>query len=177
MRHLTCFLALFILMSSCKQTKKNTLSTEQYFDLNEFFDAQIKNLSSQNPAVYKNVSINGQKEAKQIKIDDWRKELDLFLSSDINKADWRGAFNKTVTDSTIIYNTHEDKIFVKKLELGFDEDENIQKVKIIIERNNLIYSSNDTLEYIPKTRYSIKKSQKIKLLSPRNYSVEGQFIF
>ncbi len=169
------YLVIPIFLFSCKQNKTEpNVSGQTYFDVKGYFEAEAKRLQSLNPTINKEVSINYESEQKTLQIADWNKELEIFIAADINKADWRGQFKEVNTPQKISYNTENEKVFVKNLEV-YKVGGQVQKIFVIINRKNLVYNSIDTLKYIPDSLYEIKKSQKIKLLDLRNYAITGRF--
>lgn len=145
-----------------------------YFDVQAFFNKEIKRLSELNPTVYKTVSENGQQESKQLKINDWKRELKLFLAADINKAAWRSAFKIDKSDSLTTYTSLDEKIPIKKLSIIKLKDKVIE-IEVINVNYNILYKATDTLNYYTDSLYRIKKTQNIKLLSPKTYEVTGKF--
>ena len=64
-----------------------------YFDMKGFLDAQVAELSRQQPAVEKQVQLrDGRTETTRVSNVDWAKELQIFYQADINKPALRGAY-------------------------------------------------------------------------------------
>ena len=118
--------------------------------------------------------VNGEREDMKVKINNWEKEFETFISSDINKSSWRGSFKVKKDYSTEIYVTDNEKIPIKKVEIFYRNDK-ISGIKIIINTSNRLYISKDTLSYYPDSLYQIKKVQKIKLMDQKTYQIIGKF--
>ena len=172
MRKLFCFF--LILASSCTLKEQKMDGTGVYFDLTAYFKKEAARLSQSNLSIDKTVTVNGSQEEKKIKIDDWEKEFQSFISADINKASWRGSFKLEQDSISETYFTENEKIPVKKVEIAYRGDQ-IFSIKIFIINTNYLYVSNDSLSYYPDSLYQIKKTQKIKLLNEKKYSINGAF--
>ncbi|RZK44239.1 MAG: hypothetical protein EOO90_00830 [Pedobacter sp.] len=159
---------------SCSPKEPGIVESENLFDLKGFFEKEAARLEKLNLTVNKTVSIDGVEENKKIKIQDFAKELNSFISSDINKASWRGAFNINKTENLLQYTTTNEKIPVKELIIQF-ENEEVKSIRIINEVKNILYHSSDTLTYFPDSLYEIRKTQKIKLIKEKNFRITGRF--
>lgn len=170
------YAALFlILLASCgRAEKQNAPSSAPYFDVQAYFNQEVKKLSTKNPVVHKTVVINGSTENKALKIADWNKELSSFIDADINKRAWEGEFKVQKTNHGLLYTSNNDKVPVKKLEIRKDKN-GITSVTIILKNSNYLYSSADTLSYYPDSLYQIKKIQQIQLMSAKSYRISGAF--
>jgi hypothetical protein len=174
MRKLIIYLlALFLI--SCTQKEQEKTSAKIYFDVKGYFEKEAKRLDNNKALVHKSVAINGITEQKTIHIPDFKNELGSFISSDINKASWRGSFNVKKDKDLTVYTTTEEKIPVKKIEVRMQNDKPVY-IKILVVNTNILYTSSDTLAYFPDSLYEIKKTQKIKLLKEKKYAVIGKFI-
>jgi len=161
---------------SCNQRKESEANTNLlYFDIKGYFGKEINRLQKLTPTVKKTVSVNGAVEDKSIKINDWNKELAIFVDADINKTSWKGSFNSSKTDTTENFISTNKKIPVKNISIQRKGNQ-VLKLEIIIANQNILYSSNDTLTYYPDSLYQIKKQQKIELLKVKNYQISGRFL-
>ncbi len=173
MRKLTLY-ALLIFCSACTFKEQDKLDSKTYFDVSGYFKGEAARLTKANLPVDKIVMVNGKMEEKKITITNWEKEFDLFISSDINKASWKGAFNTVKSDSITTYTSNSDKISVKKVEVVY-QNEKIKAIKIFVTNTNNLYTSKDTLSYYPDSLYQIKKIQSIKLMDEKKYQITGKF--
>lgn len=159
---------------SCNQQKEAEANTDLlYFDTKGYFEKEALRLKKINPVVQKSVFINGSVESKSTKIDDWEKELSIFVDADINKTSWKGSFKISKTPDTENYISDNRKIPVKRITV-VKLDNKITSIKIIRENKNIIYHSADTLSYYPDSLYEIRKQQKIKMLNPKKYIITGK---
>jgi hypothetical protein len=173
MRKLTLY-ALLIFCSACTFKEQDNLSSKSYFDLSGYFKGEAARLTKANWPIDKTVMVNGKMEEKKLTITNWEKEFDSFISSDINKASWKGAFKMAKNDNTTTYTSNSDKIPVKKVEVAY-QNEKIKAIKIFVTNTNNLYTSKDTLSYYPDSLYQIKKTQSIKLMDEKKYQITGKF--
>ncbi|WP_443938304.1 hypothetical protein [Pedobacter sp. MW01-1-1] len=160
-----------LLLAACSRPETNDNAT--YFDLKGYFEQEAFRLQKRNLPVRKKVEINGSTESKTLTITDWTKELAIFADADINKKSWKGSFQVSDTGAELIYSTNNKKIPVKKLVIQKAHNR-IKKIEIIVLNKNILFHSSDTLLYYPDSLYSIKKEQKIKFLSAKNYRISGE---
>ncbi len=171
---LIIFSFLIVFISSCTQKEQNKVQIKSYFDLKGYFEKEADRLNKTKSKINKSVAINGETEHKIVKIEDYKAELSSFISSDINKASWKGAFNIQKKGNSTIFSTSNEKIPIKKLEVQYVNNK-IRFIQILIETDNILYHSIDSLTYFPDSLYEIKKIQKIKLLKEKKYVVVGKF--
>jgi len=169
------FLCIALIATSCTSNPGNSKSAEKptYFNVKAYFDRESRTLNKRKVSVVKIVSVNGSTEKKEIVVQDWTKELSAFSNNDINKTAWQGEFSVTKTESTILYRTKNIKIPVQELKVHTHND-TVDRVQLIIQNKNLLYTSTDTLTYLSGKFYKIKKEQKIWLLKPREYIISGR---
>lgn len=172
MRKYALLFAGFLL--SCGTPEQEQRSTKlEYFDLKGYFGKEAASLSRRANTVDKTVIVNDSAERKQVKITNWDKELSAFVDADINKAAWKGAFNTSTNKAGLLYTSTNEKVPVKRLQI-FKNSEAITGIVIVLENSNYLYRSSDTLRYYPDSLYEIKKSQQIKLMSPKRYQITGR---
>ena len=168
------FYCLVIIYSSCTIKEQDKSMAKSYFDLDSYFKSEANRLTKANLPINKTVSVNGEDEEKEIRINNWENEFDSFISANINKAAWRGSYKVIKHNSAEIYLTGNEKIPVKKVEITYRKDK-IYSIKIYITNNNRLYTSKDSLSYYPDSLYQIKKVQQIKLMDQKTYQVTGRF--
>ncbi|OWK71199.1 hypothetical protein [Pedobacter sp. AJM] len=170
-----CILVFALAFLSCNPHEEPKANTGlPYFDLKGYFGNEIMRLKKAKPIVNKTVSINGVKENKSLHINDWDKELAIFIDADINKNSWKGSFKTNRKDDIITYTSDNKKIPVKKISVT-EKSSKISRIEIIINQKNILFQSQDTLTYLPDQLYQIKKQQKIRFLSTKNYAVIASF--
>ncbi|WP_443946323.1 hypothetical protein ACJVDH_04215 [Pedobacter sp. AW1-32] len=169
------FLCIALIAASCTPNPGNNKSAEKpaYFNVKAYFDQQSRALNKRKVSVVKIVSVNGSTEKKELVVQDWTKELSAFSNNDINKTAWQGEFSVTKTDSTIVYRTKNIKIPVRELLVHVNND-TVDRIQLIIQNKNLLYTSTDTLSYTSGKFYRIKKQQNIWLLKPREYVISAE---
>lgn len=165
---------LVVFYSSCTLKEQEKTTAKSYFGLDSYFKSEASRLTKANLQIDKTVMVNGESEEKNVKINNWEKELESFISSDINKASWKGSFEIQKDNSKITYLTDNKKIPVKKVEITYRKDK-IYGIKIFITNTNKLYTSKDSLIYYPDSLYQIKKVQQIKLMDQKMYQVTGRF--
>lgn len=161
-------------LMSCGTPEQEQPSTKlEYFDLKGYFSKEAASLARSTAMVDKTVIITDSAERKQVKITNWEKELSAFVDADINKAAWKGAFKSRKNEDGLEYTSTNEKVPVKRLQI-FKRNEAITGIVIVLENSNYLYRSTDTLRYYPDSLYQIKKSQQIKLMSPKRYQITGR---
>ena len=157
---------------ACKPAIKETGATLKYFDLKGFFNADTARLNKLSPTVLKTVSHNKDSQTKEVKIDNWGRELSLFIDADINKPAWQNSYSITSDSSTLIYKSKDPAL--KMLEMIIKHDK--QKVKWILIFNNtsnMLYTTTEKLSYYPDSLYLIEKKQHVRLMGNNFYRIVG----
>lgn len=164
---------LAVLMTSCSQTAEQRPPSD-YFDLKTYFASEVTRLEARNPSVSKTVSIDETTEQKELKIEDWEKELSAFSDADINKAAWRGLFTVEKMSGIERYTANDEKAAVRSLIIHRSAGA-VTSIHITIKNKNALYTSVDELTYYPDSLYEINKVQKINFTDPKIYKVKGRF--
>lgn len=151
------------------------VNQKPYFDVAEFFKKEATRLQKKQQRVQKKVGKNGQQEIKQLQIQDWEREFGLFISSDINKADWLGSYTIDSTAQKISYTRKEAKLRTESIEIYKLPSGRVKQIQIINSDKNWLYSSNEKLNYFPDSLYRIHKEQSILILGESRYTIEGVF--
>ncbi len=165
---------LFIVLCSCSSKEQNKPQIAAYFNVKNYFEKEAARLDNLHRPIQKTVVINGVAETKQIKIESFSDELGTFINSDINKASWRGSFTVKKASNLELYHTDNEKIPVKNVQIQY-KNNSVKSIQIIVSTTNILYHSIDTLNYYPDSLYEIKKTQKIRLIEEKRYSVIGKF--
>ena len=169
-----CGFLLLLSLGCTDQSAEQQQRELTYFDIKGYFKAEVNRLNKLKPSITKSVEINDSLERKAVRILDWKKELSIFSEADINRASWKGLFKLEKHDGTHIYTSDDEKVPVKKLALRF-EGKRIKQILIVLNTDNSLYDSKDSLSYYPDSLYRIKKTQHIKLLSSKHYEIQGLF--
>ncbi|HUH18481.1 hypothetical protein [Albibacterium sp.] len=169
------FYLILFLFSSCSEVKNTTSVDLVYFDLKGYFSNEAARLTSMQQSVRKEVSRNGEKESKVILINDWTKEFDLFIESDINKPSWTSSYKVETNGDTTFYRALTPDLRTRLIQIIKEEGKNIKSISISNKSLNKLYKSHETLFYYPDSIYIIKKEQYVRFLSENKYSVTGIF--
>jgi hypothetical protein len=168
------FLIGFIyLLASCN-SQKEEFQEAFHYPIKSYFNSEVLKLKEKNSTVLKTITHNDVSESKELKIEDWEKEFALFLESDINKTSWKNGYTKDSTSNKITYKAIEEGLRTKFIEIDLIDHKPV-KFKITNSVKNYLYSSQENLEYIPDSIYTIQKTQKTVILGENKYKIEGKF--
>lgn len=147
MRYL--FLFLIIYSWGCQAPEIKT-SQNKFFDLKEYIQYEIKELSDQ--SIDKNITLNGVHETKKIDTPDLQLEFSELLASDINKAAWLDKFEKTSKGNKTIYKNIDQSMEIKLMEILYQskKEQEVEYIFIKKEKKNLLNHSVKELEYSPR---------------------------
>lgn len=165
------------LLSSCGESEQTTqnLQTEVYFDIKGFFEEEAVRLSGNSNPVHKEITRNREEtESKNITIKDWKKELSLFIESDINKPAWTSSYQVREEGDSTVYITSDPNLRTKKIVINM-EDEKVAAITISNEVTNQLYTSQEKLYYSPDSLYRIEKEQDVRVIGSNQYLVTGKF--
>jgi hypothetical protein len=160
--------------SSCSRSEKTELINPTYFDIKSYFINEASSLSVGKSLVLKEVNRNGEKEVKNILIQDWEKEFDLFIQSDINKPSWTSSYKVENLGDTTIYNALTPNLRTRVIQIIKTNNE-INSILIKNESLNKLYKSYEYLTYYPDSTYIIEKVQQVRFLGENNYKIIGTF--
>lgn len=163
------------LFSCTENSTKETADTssEKYFDIKGYFEKEILQLSTTDTRIEKTVGKDGDYETKVIQIEDWDKELGSFYAIDLNKPAYTGQFTVTQDSLSMQYTANSPKLDIRSIQIKYIGDEVSQ---IIIHRqiDNMLYSTEERLEYSKNNFYKINKVQNIVVLGTNKYSIQGK---
>lgn len=162
------------IFASCGVKDEEKATTQTYFSISDYFNNEAARLSKTNPMITKTVFVNDKTEEKKLRITNWEQELSSFIDADINKASWKGSFQLKKSDTSETYLSQSEKIPVKKVVILL-RGKNVEGIKIFLENKNVLYSSTDSLVYLPNDYFEINKTQKIKLMDTKRYIIKGKF--
>ena len=164
----------FIILDGCKPSVNANTPNVKYFDLKKYFTDEAARLSKHNAPIIKTVSYNGQPETKNILIKNWQRELDLFTSSDINKAAWKDSYKVFQNDSGMIYDAIDTNLHTRRIVIRLKANK-VSSIFISNFTKNPLYQTSEKLIYYPDSVYFIEKHQSVKLLGTNNYQITGKF--
>ena len=173
----TCFFAAYFLLINSIGCKPNTVSKKNeliYFDLKSYFNSEAARLKLKNKAIIKAVTYNKSTESKTVFIQNWEREFDFFISSDINKPSWKDSYTIEKSEDLIIYRAKLKELKLREMIVKMDNNK-VKWVFVYNAINNLLYFSSEQLSYFPDSLYQIEKQQKVKLLSKNYFRVKEKF--
>ena len=157
------FVAIAMVLFSCQDTPGVPIEQPHFFDLKAFFSEEMERLKNVNK-LNKKALIDGNLEEKTIEGIDLKKELALFVDSDINKVSW---LDKYETDSTfnkevltqITYKAKDERLKTNRLAVHFEQGK-VDSIEIIRKSSSLAAELEQYLIYLPAKGYSIESRQK-----------------
>lgn len=174
------------LLLSCtpteKQPNKDPARVDNYFPLSDFVKNQINLLGGKE--VSRRLFINGEEEqVKQtMSEENWGRELDLFMQSDINKSSLASSYSTIESDEKITHLLIEGEPGdVEKLEV-FKDGDHIERIEFSFKKENTFYLSqgSGTLTINPETgrlsAYRLTGYQKVWFLSANTMELEGEVL-
>lgn len=167
-----------IILASC--APKQELKINNYFDIKGYFTYQISILEKEKPKFTKLIIINKEKEAKDLTNIDWKKELDPYLQTDINKVAYAQSYETIENDSMVNYTLKAAQTLPVKSILIKSEPKTKQINSITIESSdeNMLYywkkSLVSTFEHGKLKTYSIRGKQKILIFDEEAFIVEAE---
>lgn len=166
-------LSLAAVVSSCTSaTDQEKKKIDPEFDIPSFFENEIRLLNASKPKVTKTVHKDSISETKQLNIADWEKELANFTSIDLNKPAYQGTYSKDSVGNSVTYTFQDPSVDLSVVKIVY---ENGAPAVFSIKRanKNLLYDTEEQLEYIKNKSYSVDKTQTVKLLGSQHYHIQG----
>ncbi|MGK6353216.1 hypothetical protein [Parapedobacter sp. DT-150] len=148
--------------------------TAPYFSLENYFRQEAERLDRQAPQIHKTVSKNGEAESRDIRIDDWQKELALFSDADINKPAWQGSYQRDSTHSTLTYTRIDPALRTERIIVEKHTDGTVKHIHVTNRVDNMLYNTLEELDYYPDSLYRISKQQQVRIIGKTDYTVIGQ---
>jgi hypothetical protein len=167
--------ALLVLLVIAGCTKQQEQPAEnRFFDVKGFFTAEAGRLNQQKAFSEKTAIKDGRAETKKIRVDDWKTELDPFLASDINKSSWRNSYRSTSAADSVVYDALEDDLRTRRIVVRKGAAGRVTAVKIENRTSNALFSSSESLVYIPDSTYQITKTLDVRLIGRNDYLISGK---
>lgn len=168
-------LALPFLLVSCQENEP-IANESNYFSTKHFFESEFNRLNSRSTLVKKITLLNGKIDSTGFKTVDWKKELELFENSDINKPAWKSSFkvDSIRIDSSLLirYTAMDSAISVQLLEIKILENQ-VKSIHVRKASSNFIYKTAQQLSYYVDSSYTIQGSQNVLWFYHSNYKVSG----
>lgn len=173
----------FVLLTGCQRGPSPVESTDRYFSLERYFNNQIAALESQNRSIEKTVRKNQELETRTIANPDWAVELKAFVNSDINKPAWRNSYRidsiapeaSSPEADNLTYTAQEADLRVRAIRIRRDPQGTIRRIVIERSETNYLYTSRETLTYVPDSLYAIERLQEVRVLGVTEFQVSGLF--
>jgi hypothetical protein len=159
--------------------KEKDLTYKKYFDLRGFSESILQKLEKQKPKVTKTWQIGSQKETKVTEKIDWKKELSLFVESDLNKKAFINSYIISETKNTISYDLKkEEALSVKKLKIENLPKKNSKRISISSSTSNYLFRTNSEIAMTVingnLSEYSIYTIQKLFLSKSDTSIIKGK---
>lgn len=144
-----------------------------YFSLEDYFRSEAARLQQLAPTITKTVSKNGETEQRSIRIDDWLDELALFIDSDINKPAWQNSYRIDSTKTSVTYTSLDRKLRTGQITVEKRPDGTIKHIGVANRVDNMLFQTNEQLDYYPDSLYSIIRQQQVRIIGESQYTVTG----
>jgi len=168
-----------LFLTSCAQEGKVTVQQSTVFDLETYFEKEIKYLLANQKSVTKRVQLNDKEETKTITDLNFEKELAIFSKSNINKIAWIEEYQvDSIFENSQLrelhYSTTNEKLKTKMLSV-FYAGTNVSEIKIHNKTNTALADAEQQLHYQVGKGYSIRNLQDVSFSEPQNLVVEVSY--
>jgi hypothetical protein len=140
-----CSIGLFLgLFTACESNSSNTIEASPYFNLKDFLENQAVMLDSLKPSVEKIALDEKSPTPKKFKVDDWKRELRLFIETNINRPVYIGQYSVDSSKSNpqkVIYKAKTDDLSTRSIEIFYNQDAKLDSIKIFYKKQNWLYGS------------------------------------
>ena len=161
-----------VFVAACKPEIKDN-GTAKYFDLKKYFTDEAVRMEKLHSTVLKTVNYNGKPEQKKITVTNWKRELGLFIESDINKPAWKDSYRVTTQHDSTIYTAIDTNLRTRSV-LIVAKANQVKLIAISNFTKNMLYQTKDVLAYYPDSVYQIEKHQSVRILGSNNYLITGK---
>jgi len=177
-------LGLFFL-ASCNQSSINIEESayqEDYFDLQKYFEQEIKITRTQNFNYLKKITIDDATEEHQLDTLNINKELNIFIKNNINRPSLIGRYevdsvlNTQLQLVSLNYRTLDEKLPVKTLNIQFDEQQQVTQLEMKTANQSRLIDAHSTAIYQPNKGYKINNRQKILLFGAQDMEIEVEYL-
>ena len=173
-KHLLFILALAAVLPACKPDLKEDGGAMPFFDIKGYFNNEISKLSTADLMVDKTVSRNKDLENRKLKVTDWKQELNLFTSSDINRPAWKNSYSVSADSNLVIYKALEPELKTREILIKLTGGK-VKYIMIINDTKNVIFRTQEKLSYFPDSLYLVQKAQTVRFLGVNKYDIKGLF--
>ncbi len=169
---------LFLLVSCASKGDK---TSETYIDTKQFFETEIKKLTLIKTGVQKQLWFDGKQQTTSTQNVDWIKELDAFLSIDLQKASYKGRFDidTLITNDTLYevrYTANDIKVDLHSCVFKIQtSDQKMSSIVAVFGDRNSLYQSVKILSYTVGKGYTVSGKQAVKLGNEIEYKIIANF--
>lgn len=173
-------LILFISFFTSCEVENVKGSHQSFFDINDFLDQEIAQLSDLK-SIKKKVEINEKADEQILKTFDLEKDLTIFRNSNINKINWLDKYTAdSITNNSgqlveLKYQATDSKLKTREFIVSYSNG----KVTTILIKNtsgNQVSELAQTLKYHAMKGYSVESNQKISLSDNQTLRVEVEYL-
>ncbi|WP_353183097.1 hypothetical protein [Parapedobacter lycopersici] len=169
---------LLFAVTSCSSPGSQPAATAPvtaYFSLEQYFKAEAERLQQASPEIKKTVVKSGTEETRNVRIDGWENELRLFSESDINKPAWQQSYRVDSAGSTVTYHSLDPGLRTQEIIVEKQPDGQVRHIRIRNHVENMLYRSEEQLDYYPDSLYRIDKNQHVAIIGDNTYRITGTF--
>lgn len=155
------------------------LALKKFFDLEGFFDGEVKRLSGFTN-LKKTTSVNGEREEQQVERIDFEKELAIFSNSDINRPAWTdkyevdSVFNEKKELVRLDYQATDEELRTQHVSVSLDGGA-VFKIQIENATSTSIADTQQSLIYEPAKGYTIESRQQVQTIDDAVLRIEVAF--
>lgn len=124
----------------------------------------------------KTVAKDDAEEQKNIRVADWKKEFTLFIDADINKPAWQSSYRVDSTGSAVTYTSTDSTLRTKEIHIAKSDEGTVTHIRVINQVNNMLYQTNEQLDYYVDSLYRISKQQDVRIIGKSHYTVTGEWL-
>lgn len=163
--------------SSCNRPDSGSVVSPigSHFSLADYFGKEATRLQQLNPGIVKTVAKNGEQESKEIRVLDWKEEFALFIDADINKPAWQSSYHVDSTATAVSYKSIDPKLRTAQITIEKQENGSVKHIHIVNSVSNMLYQTDEELDYYPDSLYRITKRQRVKIIGESDYTVKGEW--
>lgn len=176
------YLALLLALTACSGGSEEPAVRipDAFFDLKGYMEEEARRLSEEQPEALKRIAIDGRSEEKTFDSLDYKKELDIFSRSDINKTAW---LDKYQVDSMyrdgrlrqVTYTSKDKSLKTRLLEVSFS-GEQVAQIHIRNRTESIVADVGQEMWYYPGEGYKLESRQSTALTAEKKVEVEVEFV-
>lgn len=172
-------------LASCNlpsEAELNEPSGEQYFDLSDYFEAEIERLESLPVRYQKRILLNEQEEIATFDTLELQVEFAAFVRNDINKPSLIGRYqvdsirNASNQLSELTYVALDEKLTTRQVKIEYDSTETVTAIHLENSSDSNFIGMNSKATYRPNYGYTISNEQKIILSKAQKMNIQVQWV-